>query len=135
MEIALRDLAAGRKLVGDVSLSSQASFFSQQSAEKVLKGFLVWHQTRFDKEHDLRYLGNLAVQKDPTLQSAVDEASALNPFAVTFRYPGESDGPTAEDAVEALDIAQKNVRRDLASAAKGRSPVVKLFMLPSRVRT
>jgi hypothetical protein len=68
---------------------------------------LVWHQTRFNKEHDLRYLGNLAIQRDSTLQGAIDEAAELNPFAVTFRYPGELDAPTAEDASNALDTAQR----------------------------
>jgi len=61
LEIAKRDLEAGRKLASTPDFSSQASFFSQQSAEKALKGFLLWHQERFKKDHDLRYLGDLAL--------------------------------------------------------------------------
>jgi HEPN domain-containing protein len=107
LEIAKRDLEAGRKLVSTPDLSAQASFFSQQAAEKALKGFLLWHQERFKKDHDLRYLGGLALKKDPTLTTVIDEATLLNPYAVTFRYPGEEVGPTQEDAEDALKIAEK----------------------------
>jgi HEPN domain-containing protein len=88
LEIAKRDLEAGRKLVSTPDFSSQASFFSQQAAEKTLKGFLVWHQERFKKDHDLRYLGDIALKKDSTLPTTINEATTLNPYAVTFRYPG-----------------------------------------------
>lgn len=107
LEIAKRDLEAGRKLVSTPDLSSQASFFSQQAAEKALKGFLLWNQERFKKDHDLRYLGGLVLKKDPTLTAVIEEATLLNPYAVTFRYPGDEVGPTQEDAEGALKIAEK----------------------------
>jgi HEPN domain-containing protein len=107
LEIAKRDLEAGRKLASTANLSSQASFFSQQAAEKALKGFLFWHQERFKKDHDLRYLGDLALRKDSTLSAVISEATMLNPYAVTFRYPGDEVGPTQEEAEEALNIAER----------------------------
>lgn len=107
LEIAKLDLAAGRALSGNDDFSSQAAFFAQQAAEKAIKGFLVWHQERFRKDHDIRYLGTLVLQKDNTLQEELDEATTLNPFAVTFRYPGEAEWPSTDDANDALNIAEK----------------------------
>ena len=105
--IAKSDLGAGQSLCTHETFSTQAAFFAQQAAEKVIKGFLVWHQVRFKKDHDIRYLGNLALEKDGALREVIDEAVALNPFAVTFRYPGEDVGLSIDDASEALKIAEK----------------------------
>jgi len=107
LEIAKKDLEADHQLLSKDEFSAQVCFFAQQAAEKAIKGFLVWQQLRFKKEHDIRYLGNIALQKDNSLQSVIDEAATLSPFAVTFRYPGESVDPSVEDAKEALAIARK----------------------------
>ena len=51
------DLAAARKLrAGSDPCSSAAAFHCQQAAEKAIKGFLVFHDRRFGKTHDLRLL-------------------------------------------------------------------------------
>lgn len=105
LEIAKKDLEAGKVLADNPNFSAQASFFAQQAAEKSLKAFLIWHQERFKKEHDIRYLGDLVRQKDSTFEDRIAEAVSLNPFAVTIRYPGFSEEPTAEEAKEALKIA------------------------------
>jgi HEPN domain-containing protein len=107
LEIAKSDLGASKKLLeADEGFSAQAAFFAQQAAEKAIKGFLVWHQERFKKEHDIRYLVNLALKKDPTLKSKIDEATTLNPFAVTFRYPGEEEELSIKDVLQAIAIAK-----------------------------
>lgn len=106
--LAKSDLASGHHQLTAVDpFTRQACFQAQQSAEKVLKGFLVWHQIRFTKQHDLRYLGDLVVQKEPALAPLIDQANDLNPYAVTIRYPGYSDEPSVEEAQEALQIAEK----------------------------
>ena len=117
MELAKSDLASGRhQLTAVEPFTRQAGFQAPQSAEKALKGFLVWHQLRFfSKQHDLRYLGDLALQKDQSLKAAVDDAASLHPYAVTIRYPGYSDAdPSVKEAEEALGIAERLFNEVLA---------------------
>ena len=70
LSLAKSDLSSGRhQLTATEPFTRQASFQAQQSAEKAIKGFLVWHQIRFTKQHDLRYLGDLLLTKEPTLKA------------------------------------------------------------------
>lgn len=62
LTIAKTDLAAGRALSNSEDFATQSTFHAQQAAEKSLKAFLVWHQERFKKDHDIRYLGDLVVK-------------------------------------------------------------------------
>lgn len=64
-------------------------FHCQQTAEKYLKGFLVHHNTEFEKEHDLDYLLDLCCQIDSSFDSLRDIAENLTPYAVESRYPGD----------------------------------------------
>jgi HEPN domain-containing protein len=89
--IAKLDLGAAKKLAVDSEFSTQSVFHAQQCAEKAFKAFLIWNQERFRKDHDLGYLGSLAIRQDSTLKELVDEAIILNPYAVTTRYPGFTD--------------------------------------------
>lgn len=107
LDIAKKDLGAGRNLSANEDYSAQAAFLAQQTAEKAIKGFLVWHQVRFSKQHDIRYLGDLALTKAVSLKDVIDEAVTLNPFALTFRYPGEEDELSVDDVNGFLDIAEK----------------------------
>lgn len=107
LTIAKKDLLAGRVLATNEDFAPQSVFHAQQSAEKAIKAFLVWHQERFKKDHDLRYLGDLAIKKDPTLSDLIDEAVSLNPYAVTARYPGFDDDIESSDVDSALELAEK----------------------------
>ena len=108
LSLAKSDLASGRhQLTAPDPFTRQATFQAQQSAEKALKSFLVWHQIRFTKQHDIRYLGDLVLEKEPAFKAAIDEAVDLNPYAVTIRYPGYSDEPSVEEAEKALSLAEK----------------------------
>lgn len=123
LEIAKTDLGAGKSLAGNTEdYSSQSAFFAQQAAEKTIKGFLVWHQERFKKDHDIRYLGDLALKYDLSLKKVIEEATSLNPFAVTFRYPGEPEELSAEDVEEALKIAETLFNEILARLPKDVHP-------------
>ncbi|OIP41669.1 hypothetical protein AUJ95_02910 [Candidatus Desantisbacteria bacterium CG2_30_40_21] len=62
-------------------------FHCQQSAEKYLKGFLVYHNIKFEKQHDLDYLLDLCYQIDSSFDSLRDMAENLIPYAVESRYP------------------------------------------------
>ena len=107
LTISKTDLAVSRSLAVTQEFAAQAVFHAQQSAEKALKGFLVWHQERFKKDHDLGYLGDMAIKKDPTLSDLIDDAVLLNPYAVTARYPGFDDEIESQDVEVACLLAEK----------------------------
>jgi len=81
-------------------------FHAQQAAEKAMKAFLAWHDVPFRKTHNLEELGRQCVALDATLGTLADQAAPLTEYAWKFRYPGESDEPTREEAEQALAAAQ-----------------------------
>lgn len=83
----------------------QTAFHAQQSAEKYLKAFLVWHQIEFPKTHDIAKLIALAAEVVSDLTEILAEANTLTPFGVDYRYPGDYPELTAGDAEAALVLA------------------------------
>jgi HEPN domain-containing protein len=81
-------------------------FHAQQAAEKALKGFLVWHDVAFRKTHDLAEIGQQVVGLDSSMDRMCRDAEHLTVYAWTFRYPGDADTPTAEEATEAMTVAR-----------------------------
>lgn len=70
---AQRDLAAAQKIAGrEDAYLDVAIYLCQQAAEKALKGFLVFHDQRFEKTHDLSLLVDLAVRFDPGFTQWLD---------------------------------------------------------------
>lgn len=84
-----------------------AGFHAQQSIEKYLKAILQQNNVRFEKVHDLLALMKLCLSLAPELELQKELLSYLNPFAVAFRYPGES--ATREEAHQAVQ-AMKTLR-------------------------
>ena len=58
LRAAAHDLQAAPPLLEDVD------FHCQQAAEKVLKGFLVWHEKPFRKTHSLEEIGEQCLEID-----------------------------------------------------------------------
>lgn len=87
-------------------LQDQTVFHCQQAVEKALKGFLVFHGRTFRKTHSIEEIGEQALAIDDGLRSLVDRAVPLTEYAWRFRYPGEPEDPSAEEAGEALRIAR-----------------------------
>ncbi len=118
---ASRDLrSAELALQAEAELYGDVVFHCQQAAEKSLKAFLVWHDTRFRKTHSLEEIGEQCLAVDSTLKLTVDRAVPLTQYAWKFRYPpepGEPDEPTREEAQRALEIA-----REVWNAILGRLP-------------
>lgn len=104
---AQRDLGAAHKMAGgqDAYLDV-AIYHCQQGAEKALKGFLVFHDQRVEKTHDLSLLVNLAVRADSGFTQWLDAAEQLTPYATAFRYPGEALAPSAQEFQKALQAAE-----------------------------
>jgi HEPN domain-containing protein len=102
------DLSATPPLLGD------AAFHCQQASEKAQKGFLAWHDAPFRKTHDLAELGHQCVSIDSSLESICRRAERLTSYSWIFRYPGGPEGPTREEADEALALASEVYKEILA---------------------
>jgi HEPN domain-containing protein len=88
-----------------ITVPDIVGFHSQQCIEKYLKAYLVSLKTDFPKTHDLIDLLEIAVVKDPLIESYRTDLRILNPFSVQFRYPGES--ATLEESKLALKTMRK----------------------------
>ena len=103
---AQRDLEAARRLAaGADPLLDMAIFHCQQAGEKAVKGFLVFHDQRFKKTHDIGELAALAEQYEPAFSSRQEAARRLTPQATAFRYPAEPIDPDAEQYQQAEQAA------------------------------
>jgi HEPN domain-containing protein len=97
--------SAEHALTASPPLMEDATFHSQQAIEKAMKGFLTWHDVPFRKTHSLEELGQQCIELEATLERLVDEAAPLTEYAWKFRYPGEYEAPTRDEAENALKIA------------------------------
>jgi HEPN domain-containing protein len=104
---AQHDLAAARKLSADPNpYLDMAIYHCQQVAEKAVKGFLVFHDQRFDKTHDIESLISLAMPFKEGFSSWLGAGQRLTPYAGMFRYPGERLEPDRPEFEQALQEAQ-----------------------------
>jgi HEPN domain-containing protein len=83
-----------------------AVYHCQQSAEKCLKGFLVYEDVKFEKTHDLKLLLELAIDKGEDFSVLLSSVSVLNPYSILYRYPGETTDPTKQEFEEAVKSAK-----------------------------
>ena len=103
-----RDLqAATHNLQAAPPLLDDVVFHCQQAVEKALKGYLTWHDQPFRKTHSIEEVGEQCLAIDPSLKPVVDRAVPLTEYAWKFRYPGDPEEPTQEEADEALAIARE----------------------------
>jgi HEPN domain-containing protein len=84
-----------------------ALFHCQQAVEKAWKAFLFWNDVPFRKTHNLRELGEACARVDGSLASLAERAEDLTQFAWVFRYPGEPEEPSHEEAESALALARE----------------------------
>ena len=100
----LREVA--HDLIAAPPLLRGALFHAQQAAEKAMIGFLTWHSRPFRKTHNLTEIGGLCAEVDRTLEPLLRRAAVLTDFAWKYRYPGEPESPTREEAEAALALAR-----------------------------
>ena len=92
------------------------AYHAQQCAEKYLKAFLVLNSIDFPYTHNLGRLIELAQQVRAWPESLLD-AETLTPYAITARYPSEDEPVSADEAEQAITIADQTrqlVRQALA---------------------
>ena len=99
--------AAEFELTAKPPLTADIVFHCQQAVEKALKGYLTWYDKPFRKTHSIEEVGEQCLNIDPSLKPLVDRAVPLTDYAWKFRYPGELEEPTQEEADEALAIARE----------------------------
>lgn len=82
------------------------TFHCQQSVEKYLKAFLVFHEVEFKFTHDLIYLLELIAQLDDFLNVYFERILKLQNYAVEIRYPDETIFLTNERVIESITTSQ-----------------------------
>ena len=104
---ARRDLLSAHELASaQTALLDTAAYHCQQAVEKAIKGYLLYHDVRFEKSHDIVLLLTQATVIDSSFSAFFDEARLLTPLAVEYRYPGDYIEPEPEEYQEAYSAAQ-----------------------------
>ena len=108
-EKADQDLDMARRALGpEKPLPGMACYHAQQCAEKYLKGYLIAHSVPFRFVHDLVYLTQLCVAREPAFETLMSAAEILGEYGTTVRYPMEgSEDPDVETAKEAIRLAEQ----------------------------
>ena len=103
-------LSGGRKYA-----TTAICFHAQQSIEKYAKAYLVYEGIHFARTHNIEDLiALIPTRTRPDITT--DLQALLTDYAVTIRYPGESEEPSMEEARIALQAARRirsDVRRNL----------------------
>jgi HEPN domain-containing protein len=100
------DLALAQSdIADDAILLETLCFHAHQAVEKALKAVLVHSKVEFLKTHNIKTLTELlpeSVKKSGELIAA----AGLTDYAVSSRYPGESEPVSESEFREALRLAQ-----------------------------
>lgn len=105
---AKRDLLSAYELAGAVPpLLDTAAYHCQQAAEKSIKGFLLYHDVRFEKTHDIEVLISQALEIEASFGICTEAARILTPLAVEYRYPGDYVEPDEDEYREAFVAAEQ----------------------------
>ena len=68
---------------------------------------MTWHQVPFRKVHSIEEIGEQCIGIDSSLGSLVDKAVPLTEYAWKYRYPGNPDEPSVQEAKVVLSIAKE----------------------------
>lgn len=104
-----RDFMTAEKLVeaGEI-ITDTACFHAQQSIEKYLRAFLIYHQVPFGKTHDLIFLIQRCKYVDKDFEKFnTPRIDKLTDYAVEVRYPNEFYIPSVAEAAESYEIAKE----------------------------
>jgi len=104
-EFAYNDLLAAKFLLGLHPLQLEIiSYHCQQSAEKILKAFLIGEDIGPPRTHDLRLLWRMCREISGDFDGIEKECVRLSAYGVQARYPMEIE-ITENDMKQALDDA------------------------------
>jgi HEPN domain-containing protein len=106
MNKAASDLAAANLLLDSTGPYDTACFHTQQAIEKILKGFLAFHELSIPRTHDLEELQRMCLEVQPLPELAEIDLTEVTDYAVAVRYDFEF-WPDQETAAEALNVAEQ----------------------------
>jgi HEPN domain-containing protein len=109
--IADKDLQAAEILINNSSLTSNVAFNCQQAIEKYFKAYLLEHNWKLRKTHDLIEL-YIQIGKIKDLQINFQTLIEINRIYPDIRYPDNYVEPTKEDIEIYFDFA-KEVKRKI----------------------
>jgi HEPN domain-containing protein len=66
-------------------------YLCAQSAEKYLKGFLIYNDILPQKTHNLPYLNNMCIEKNNVFENIKTECEFLNRFSNDIRYSHQTE--------------------------------------------
>jgi HEPN domain-containing protein len=101
--------AAEHEFGADPPILDDIVFHCHQAVEKTLKALLAWHDQPFRSTHNLVELGQRCAELHPELEPVLRRAAPLTEYAWKFRYPGEFEEPSREEAREAFALAREVV--------------------------
>ena len=100
---ASHDLATARKAAAEPDpYLDTAIYHCQQAAEKVVKGFLAFHDQPPVRTHDIELLLSLADPFEPGFAAWLEAAERLTRYATQYRYPGAVMEPDQVEFDQAL---------------------------------
>ena len=94
-------------LKNDPSVTDTICFHAQQCVEKALKAFLVFADIHVEKTHYLPRLVEICAAVDKTFYELTQLARELTDYAVEVRYIDDWREISLEEAVEAVNKAEK----------------------------
>lgn len=95
IEMATDDLDSANIMLRERKFNN-VCYFSEQAAEKALKGYLVDRRRIPPKIHNLVELLKICQEFDPNFMELGKQARVLNQFYIPTRYPIAPVGSTAE---------------------------------------
>lgn len=101
------DLALARAGRARGVLLGDLCYHLQQCVEKSLKAVLVRHNMPFPYTHNISVLITLVRKTKAKWPKPLNRCAELTDYAVSTRYPGETEPITAADYRQALTIAAK----------------------------
>ncbi|MCX7725052.1 MAG: HEPN domain-containing protein [Thermodesulfovibrio sp.] len=102
------DLKTAKKLIaGDDPIFDTATYHTQQFAEKALKAFLSFKQNPILKIHDLGDLVEICMKYNKKFVELMDDADALTPYSIMYRYPPSFGSPDENEVKMAIEKAEK----------------------------
>lgn len=87
LEKACEDIKVAEYLCNTSEFYADVCFHAQQSAEKSLKAFLIYHREVSRKVHLLKVLPQDCIKYDSTLENIVGHLEFLDKLYIPTRYP------------------------------------------------
>ncbi|MCL2079091.1 MAG: HEPN domain-containing protein [Oscillospiraceae bacterium] len=82
-------------------------YLCQQSAEKILKAYLIAQGEPFRKTHDLETILKLCIKHDNCFSAFEDICPVLTEYSTVTRYPADEDFITEHDMRTSLESAHE----------------------------